>query len=106
MLTNISAVMRRLIVTGAVLFLATAHATQAQTVVNAPATGVTLTPNLPSPQLAGTTITFTATGAGSSGYDYRFWVKPPGGTAYTVAQNYGLGPTYTLTAFAGPCLYG
>jgi hypothetical protein len=58
-----------------------------------PSTGVTLTPSLASPQLAGTNITFTAAGAGGSGgYDYRFWLQPPGGS-WAVKQNYGNGAT-------------
>ncbi|MBK9519307.1 MAG: multicopper oxidase domain-containing protein [Anaeromyxobacter sp.] len=60
-----------------------------------PATGVTLTASLPSPQLPGTPITFTATGAGSVGYDYRFWHFSGG--AWAIAQNWGGGATWAWT---------
>ncbi|MEW6429561.1 MAG: multicopper oxidase domain-containing protein, partial [Thermodesulfobacteriota bacterium] len=45
----------------------------------APATGVTLSPNPASPQLAGTTVTLAAQGSGGTGnYEYRFWTQGPG----------------------------
>ncbi len=66
------------------------------TVVAPPATGVTLTPSLASPQPAGTAVTFTAAGQGSSGYQYEFWLKDS--TGWTVTQAYGGGSTWTLPA--------
>ena len=41
-------------------------------ITNAPATGVTLAASLPSPQTNNTLVTFTATGSGSTSYQYRF----------------------------------
>jgi FtsP/CotA-like multicopper oxidase with cupredoxin domain len=61
---------------------------------NKPASAVALTASLPSPQPAGTAVTFTAAGAGSSGYDYRFWLD--GGTGPVVVQDYGHGATWQM----------
>ncbi|TLN02211.1 laccase [bacterium] len=63
------------------------------------ATGVTLTPSLPSPQSPGTTITFTAQGQGGSGsYEYQFWVNS--GTGFQIAQNYSATSTFNWTPAA------
>jgi hypothetical protein len=68
-------------------------------VAPAPATAVTLTPSIVSPQLAGTPITFTAVASGGSGpYEYRFWVNI-GGT-YVIAQDYTTTNTWTWTPLA------
>jgi len=50
------------------------------TTVASPASGVTFTPNVTSPQLIGNhDITFTANGSGGSGnYEYKFWLKTNG----------------------------
>ena len=71
-----------------------------------PATGVTLAANVPSPQRAGTTVTFTAAGSGGSGsYDYKFWLQPPG-EAWSVEQDYGHDATWTWnTAGLAPGTY-
>jgi hypothetical protein len=62
-----------------------------------PATGATLTANPSSPQNAGTAVTFTAQGTGSTGgYDYQFWFF--NGTAWTMVQNYGNGNAWTMPA--------
>ena len=60
-----------------------------------PATGATLTANLTSPQPVGTPITFTAQGQGSTNYQYRFWLRPAGGT-WAVVQDYGLSNTWVM----------
>lgn len=58
------------------------------------ATGVSITPNLASPQASGTPVTFTAAGTGGSGkYEYRFWLNS--GTGFVLAQNYSTLPTWT-----------
>jgi FtsP/CotA-like multicopper oxidase with cupredoxin domain len=69
----------------------------------APATGVTLTTNLSSPQLVGTPVTFIAAGQGStSPYQYRFQLSTNNGATYTVVQNWGDAASWTLnTAVAG-----
>jgi len=61
-----------------------------------PATSVDVTPSLPSPHPTGTAVLFTATGQGSAGYDYRFFLFD--GTSWTQVQNYGNGNTWTLPA--------
>jgi hypothetical protein len=55
---------------------------------------VTITTNLASPQTAGTPIVFTAVGKGSTGYQYRFWLNS--GAGNVLAQDYGVGSTWTL----------
>jgi hypothetical protein len=77
-----------------------------QTSVLTPATGVTLTPSLPSPQLVGTAVTFTAAGQGSTSYEYRFWQSTDGGATYTVVQDWSATAIWTLqgTAPAGSYL--
>ncbi|HMA45998.1 MAG TPA: IPT/TIG domain-containing protein, partial [Frankiaceae bacterium] len=60
-----------------------------------PATGVTLTANLPSPQVAGTFVAFTAAGVGSSGYQYQFWLSADGGATFVLVQDYGVATTWT-----------
>jgi hypothetical protein len=68
-----------------------------------PATGVTLSPSVPSPRPAGTAVTFTAAGQGSSGYQYRFWLDA--GAGPVVVQDYGVGSTWVLPATTVPGSY-
>jgi FtsP/CotA-like multicopper oxidase with cupredoxin domain len=64
-----------------------------------PATGVSLVSDLPSPQAAGTAVTFTAAGQGGSGdYQYRFWLKT--GPTWAIVQNYGAAGTWQWTTGA------
>lgn len=68
-------------------------------IIAAPATGVTLTPNLASPQAPNTTITFTAQGQGGSGtYEYRFWVNT--GLGFEITQDYSAVNTFPITPAA------
>jgi FtsP/CotA-like multicopper oxidase with cupredoxin domain len=69
-----------------------------------PATGVTLTPALASPQSTGTTVTFTAAGQGATAYQYEFWLTPSGG-ASTRVQSYSATPTWTLPSSTLPGTY-
>jgi hypothetical protein len=46
------------------------------------------------PQPPGTTIVLTASAACAGAAQYRFWVRPPGGS-WAVVQNYGATSTYT-----------
>jgi len=63
-------------------------------IVSSPATSATLNPDVASPQMIGSNITFTAGAAGGSGtYDYKFWLRT-GGT-WTTVQDYS--PTNTWT---------
>ncbi len=65
-------------------------------IVSTAATGVTVTPDLASPQANGTPITFTAFGQGGSGsYDYRFWVNS--GAGYNIIQDYSATNTFVWT---------
>jgi FtsP/CotA-like multicopper oxidase with cupredoxin domain len=62
-------------------------------IVTAPATGVTLTPDIVSPQLSGTPITFTAAASGGAEpYQYRFWVNS--GTGFNIVQDYSTAGTF------------
>src|SRR5207245_5495254 len=51
--------------------------------------------NPASPEAAGTAITFTATATDCLAPNYQFWVLPPPGTTWSVAQPYGGGTTFT-----------
>jgi hypothetical protein len=70
-----------------------------------PATGVTLTPSLPSPQPPGTAVIFTAAGQGSSGYQYRFWQYDYAAAAWTVVQDWGVTATWTLPGTTAEGIY-
>ena len=59
-------------------------------IIEPPPTGVTVTPNVASPHVNGTTMTFTATAVGSTGYQYEFRVNG------TQVQAYSTTSTYTL----------
>jgi hypothetical protein len=61
-----------------------------------PATGVDITPDQASPHPAGTAVLFTASGIGSSGYQYRFWLFD--GVSWSMVQDYGVGDTWSLPA--------
>ena len=63
---------------------------------NSPATGVTLTPDQGSPHPIGAAVLFTASGTGSSGYQYRFWFHD--GTTWNMVQDYGVGSSWSLPA--------
>lgn len=63
-----------------------------------PATGLTVTPSVPNPAVQGTAVTFTAAGQGSSGYQYRFYMRPLSATVFTLVQDYSSLPTWTLSA--------
>ncbi|WP_236021939.1 chitobiase/beta-hexosaminidase C-terminal domain-containing protein [Geomesophilobacter sediminis] len=54
-------------------------------------TGLTITPDKPTPHVVGTQVTFTATGSGASAtavYSYRFWLTT--GTTKTLVQDWSL----------------
>jgi len=65
-------------------------------IATAQATGVTITPNNPTPHPLGTAVDFTAAGQGASNYDYRFNLY--NGTSWTMVQNYGNGAIWTMPA--------
>jgi hypothetical protein len=69
---------------------------QIATGVVPPATGVTLTPSLPSPLTQGAEVIWTAAGSGSTGYQYQFWVNT-GGT-WSIVQPYSTTATWTMPA--------
>jgi hypothetical protein len=64
--------------------------------LNPPASGVTLTSNLASPQVGGTAVTFTAAGLGSTGYRYRFWLSNNNGATWAIVQDWSPTATWTL----------
>jgi hypothetical protein len=60
----------------------------------------------PSPQLAGTQITFTASASGCSAPLYQFWMLAPGSSTWTIAQPYSSNATFTWkTGGLGPGSY-
>lgn len=67
-----------------------------------PATGVTVAPDVASPQAVGTPITFTAAGQGGSGnYEFQFWINT--GAGFAIAQSYSASNTFVYTpAAVGP----
>jgi len=70
-----------------------------------PATGVTVTANLPSPQAAGTPILFTAAGQGSSNYTYRFFLSSDGGATWIAVTNWTTNAAYTLPGWVARATY-
>ena len=58
-----------------------------------PCTVATLTPDHPSPQTPGTVIALNANATCTGTPQYRFWIRPPGGT-WTVVQDYGSSSSY------------
>ena len=63
-----------------------------------PASGVTVAPEQSSPHTAGTAVIFTASGSGSSGYQYRFWLFNAAQSVWTMVQDYSTVPTWTMPA--------
>ena len=61
----------------------------------------TLTPDHTSPQLPGTVVTFGSTVTCRGTPEYRFWIRPPGGS-WSVAQDYGLSSTFTWNTAGKP----
>jgi photosystem II stability/assembly factor-like uncharacterized protein len=57
---------------------------------------LTLNANPPSPQLAGTPVVLTAVATGCPSPNYRFWIRPPGGS-WAIVQNYSASGTYNWT---------
>jgi len=67
-----------------------------QIISSSAATGVTVTPDLASPQATGTPITLTASGQGGSGsYEYQFWLNS--GAGYSIVQEYSAANTFVWT---------
>jgi len=63
-------------------------------ITSLPATGATISSNLATPQVVGSSITFTADGVGGTGtYEYKFWLKANG--VWTMVQNYSTVNTWT-----------
>jgi len=71
-------------------------------VANPPATGVTLIPDIKTPQLIGnSTISFTAGGSGGSGnYEYKFWLRTGG--VWNSVQEYTTTNTWTWNTNGAP----
>ncbi len=63
-----------------------------------PPTGLIVTTSLPSPQLAGTLVTFNAAGQGSSGYLYAFHISSDGGNTFSLVQAFSPMSSWTLPA--------
>jgi hypothetical protein len=56
------------------------------TLTSTPCTSVTLTPAPPSPQVHGTTVTFTGAASGCANPLYQFWMLAPGSSTWTIVQ--------------------
>ena len=70
-----------------------------------PATGATLNVSIPSPQIAGTSITFTGGGVDGSGvYEYRFWLKS--GSTWSMVRPYSTANIWTWAPTTVPGNYG
>src|SRR5262249_15478107 len=57
-------------------------------------TSVGVSPAPASPQNVGGSVVFTATAAGCPSPLYRFWLLSPGGSAYTMVQDYSASATF------------
>ena len=69
---------------------------------------VSVAPSPASPQVAGTTVTFTASSTGCAQPLYQFWVRPPGTQAWQIVQAYSSSSTFrwnTASLAAGTYLY-
>jgi streptogramin lyase len=55
---------------------------------------VGVSPSVPSPQVVGTSITFTATALGCSTPNYRFFIAPPSTGVFAQVQPFGAGNTF------------
>jgi hypothetical protein len=60
-----------------------------------PCTSAGISASPASPQAPGTAITFTATSTDCAAPQYEFWLLPPPGTSWLVAQPYGVGTTFS-----------
>jgi hypothetical protein len=54
-----------------------------------PCNSVSVTPTPAGPQPAGTSVTMTAASTGCTTAEYRFWVRPPGASSFTMVRDYG-----------------
>lgn len=75
--------------------------------VVAPATDVTLVPNVASPQFVSTQVSFTAAGSGGAGnYEYAFAVSAPGSSVWVIMKAYSALDSWTWnTASLKPGTY-
>jgi subtilisin family serine protease len=63
-----------------------------------PISSVSATPNLASPRLSGTAVTFTAAASGGQGsYQFQWLLQSPGSPSYSVAQAWSTSSTFTWT---------
>jgi len=62
---------------------------------HAPPLQLALTTNQPSPAVAGNPVVFSAN-AGSPEYQYRFWLYNTSSGSWSLAQDYGVGTSWTL----------
>ena len=61
-----------------------------------------ITPNHMTPQIPGTSITFTGSALCAGTATYRFWMQAPGATSMTQVQPYGTGSTWTWSTAGLP----
>ena len=71
------------------------------TALPSPASSVTLISGVPSPQVVGAQVTFTAgASGGSGGYQYQFYLRNPQGV-WSLVQPYGSASTWTWNTASG-----
>jgi photosystem II stability/assembly factor-like uncharacterized protein len=66
---------------------------------------LSLNPNPTSPQLAGTPVVLTAVATGCPTPNYRFWIRPPGGS-WAIVQDYSASGTYNWNSTTTVGTYG
>ncbi len=82
--------------------LQTAAGSYASSSTTTPCAAVTASAAPPSPQVPGTTVTFTASASGCPHPVYQFWVLAPGSSTWTIAQAYSAGATLSWITTGKP----
>jgi len=63
------------------------------TALGSPCSSSAFTPSLASPQVAGTSVTWTATAAGCTSAEFQVWLLPPG-AGWRVVRDWSTTPTF------------
>jgi len=73
-----------------------AYALQTFVLGGAACSSASLSPNVPAPQVRGTSVSFTASSTGCVSALYQFWLLSPGASKWVVVKNFSSGSTWTL----------